>query len=393
MPWPAVTMSDSRMEFVRRALSKQVSFVRLCREYGISRKTGYKWVTRATEEGLRGVREQSRRPRSSPAQLDETTVCELGKLKLAHPRWGPKKIRALYGRLHGQAPSLSSCHRILRKLGLVEPRKRRVRRSGAPLLNSMTARAPNDLWTVDFKGWWRARNGERCEPLTVRDAYSQYVLATVVMTHTGFEAVKAVFMQLFALYGLPQAIRSDNGSPFAATAAPLGLSRLAAWWISLGIDVVRGRPGCPQDNGAHERMHGDIAAEIAAHVQSDAAAQQAALDLWRREYNEVRPHERLADRCPADIYRRSNRRYVEQRPEYGTGYLVRKVSQIGYIRWNRVPVFISTALATHEVGLTRTADGRYEIWLYHVRLGTFDPQTCLFQVAPSGDLEQARLSA
>ena len=282
MPWPAVTMNDSRLEFVRRAQGQEASVAALCREYGISRKTGYKWLQRAREDGLRGLRERSRRPRCSPRQLGEKEACLLGKLKLAHPRWGPKKIRRLYAQVEGSAPSLSACHRVLQKLGLVQPRRRRIRRTGAALVTHIVARGPNDLWTVDFKGWWRALNGERCEPLTVRDGYSQYVLAAVVLPGTGGGAVKAAFVQLFTMYGLPKAIRSDNGSPFATASAPLGLSQLSAWWVSLGIDLVRGRPGCPQDNGAHERMHGDIAAEVAAHVQSDRTLQQAGLDLWRR---------------------------------------------------------------------------------------------------------------
>jgi putative transposase len=393
MPWPAVTMNEARLEFVRRAQAPEANVAEVCREFGISRKTGYKWLRRAREEGIRGMREHSRRPRRSVEQLDESTVCAIGKLKLAHPRWGPKKIRALYAKIHGPAPSVSSCHRILRKLGLVQPRKRRVRRAWSSLTSEVTVRAANDLWTVDFKGWWRALDGQRCEPLTVRDAYSKYVLATVVMAETGFAAVKAVFVQLFTLYGLPTAIRSDNGSPFATAAAPLGLSRLAAWWISLGIDPVRGRPGCPQDNSAHERMHGDIAAEIATHVQSDPSAQQAALDIWRREYNEVRPHEALNDCSPAEVYRKSSRRYHEQRPEYRCGYLVRKVSAHGTIKWNGKLIFISTAIAGHEIGLSLTPDQKYETWLYHLLIGTIDPQTCAFQVAPSRDLERAYLSA
>lgn len=393
MPWPAVTMNESRQEFVREALKPDANIAQLSRKFGISRKTAHKWLRRAREEGLHGVREHSRRPHRSPEQLDESAVCALGKLKLAHPRWGPKKIRHLYEKVHGAAPSLSSCHRVLRKLGLVQARKRRVRRAWTSLTAEVVARAPNDLLTVDFKGWWRARNGARCEPLTVCDAYSRYVLATVVMPETGFKAVKAVFEQLFRVYGLPRAIRSDNGSPFASAGAPLRLSQLAAWWISLGIDPIRGRPGCPQDNGRHERMHGDIAAEIAVCVQSDRSAQQAALDVWRREFNDVRPHESLNNRTPAEVYRKSQRRYDEQPSEYGAGYLVRKVTSIGVIHWNGNRIFITTAIAGHQVGLRLRADKHYEVWLYHVLIGTFDPQTCAFQVAPSRDLERARLSA
>lgn len=393
MPWPTVTMNESRREFVRRGQEPDANITQLCLEYGISRKTGYKWLRRSRQDGLRGLSERSRRPHRNAQQLDESTVCALGKLKLAHPRWGPKKIRLLYAKLHGTAPSVSSCHRILSKLGLVQPRKRRVRRPWTSLTAATAVRAANDLWTVDFKGWWRLRDGQRCDPLTVCDAYSKYVLAAAVVPTMGVAAVRAVFAQLFTVFGLPRAIRSDNGVPFAMTGAPLGLSQLAAWWISLGIDPIRGRPGCPQDNGAHERMHGDIAAEISAHVQSDRSAQQAALDIWRREYNDVRPHETLRGRTPAEVYRKSQRRYQEIRPEYGPGYQVRKISAAGAIRYDSQQLFISRAIAGHEVGLRLTTDLKYEVWLYHLLIGIIDPQTCAFQVAPSRDLERARLSA
>lgn len=351
MPWPSVTMKHARVEFVRRAQERDVNVTELCREYGVSRKTGYKWIARAEQYGLSGLQERSRRPRRSPERLDESTICALGKLKLAHRRWGPKKIRLLYEKAYGGAPSLSSCQRVLSKLGLVKPRRRRVRRAWTSLSNEPAVRGPNDLWTVDFKGWWRAQDGRRCEPLTVCDAYSKFVLATVVMPDTGSRAVRAVFTELFRRYGLPRAIRSDNGSPFASANAPLRLSQLATWWISLGINPVRGRPGCPQDNAAHERMHGDIAAEIGQHVQPDPAAQQAALDLWRSEYNKVRPHESLQGRCPDKVYRKSDRCYDAQPLEYGTGYHVRRVCAHGCIKWHGHGIFITTALASHDVGL------------------------------------------
>lgn len=223
MPWPTVTMNESRREFVRRAQQRDANIAALCREYGIARKTAYKWLARARAEGLNGLREASRRPHHCATQLDEDVVCALGKLKLAHLRWGPIKIRKLYQKLHGQAPSLSSCHRVLQKLGLVQKRRRRVRPSERGFARMVVAQRPNHVWTVDFKGWWTLRSGERCEPLTVCDAYSRLVLATVIPTATGFAALKQVFVQLFEQYGLPEVIHTDNGSPFACTRAPLGL--------------------------------------------------------------------------------------------------------------------------------------------------------------------------
>lgn len=394
MPWPIQSMNDIRREFVRRALAAEANLAQLCREYGISRKTGYKWRTRAMDEGLNGIREHSRRPQSSPTKLDEQTVCRVVQLKLAHPRWGPKKLRVLYSRIYGGAPSVSACHRVLRQIGLVAARKRRVRTlHGGVRPAQRVAAAPNDEWTADFKGWWQLASGQRCEPLTVRDAYSRFVLAAVLPVHSRYPTIKEIFIGLFQRYGLPRVIRTDNGSPFASAYAPLGLSRLSSWWVSLGIDLARGRPGHPQDNGAHERMHGDIAAEIALHVQVDRQTQQAALDLWREEYNHVRPHESLDDHTPAQIYRRSERRYAEAQLEYGPGFFVRKVLVTGKLCWDGVGIFISTALAGHNVGLRRTSGTMVEVWLYHLLLGSFDSQTYAFQPAPSRGQERARLSA
>jgi putative transposase len=393
MPWPIVTMNESRREFVRRALQPGCNFAALCRESGIARKTGYKWVGRAREEGLRGLREHSRRPRCSPQQLGEEAVCALGKLKLAHPRWGPMKICELYRRQYGEVVSVSTCHRILQKLGLVQKRRRRTRRVAPASAAPVTALRPNHVWTVDFKGWWTLASGERCEPLTVCDAYSRFVLAAVVPTTSGFAAVQRVFIELFERYGLPEVIHSDNGSPFASVQAPLGLTRLSAWWVSLGIDLARSRPGHPQDNPAHERMHQDIQAEITLHVQSDRSSQQAGLDLWRHEYNTVRPHQALQQRCPAEVYHRSERRYCAAALDYGRGFHPRRVSDNGVIKWHSENLFITSALAGHFVGLRRTGPAELEVWLHHLLLGHIDLETYRFRVAPSRATEPARLSA
>jgi hypothetical protein len=255
------------------------------------------------------------------------------------------------------------------------------------------AQYPNHVWTLDFKGWWTLASGERCEPLTVCDAYSRMVLATLVPTASGLAALKEVFMQLFEQYGLPEILQSDNGSPFACTRAPLGLTRLSAWWISLGIELVRNRPAHPQDNPSHERMHGDLEQEISGRVQVDRRAQQAALDLWRQEYNHVRPHQSLNQRCPAELYRRSERKYREAEPDYGPGFLPRRVGNVGTICWRRHRVFISLALAGHTLGLRRTVDNQLELWLHHVLVGHLDLQTYAFRAAPSRGPERVRLTA
>ena len=297
---------DQRREFALKALGT-LNFRALCQEYGISAKTGYKWRERFLRQGLEGMEEESRRPRSSPKQLSERQVCEMVRLKLAHRYWGPRKIRTLYHRGHGQAPSESSFKRVLEQVGLTQPRRvREGPREGGRLSSGRRAQGSNEVWTVDFKGWWRWGERSRCEPLTVRDEFSRYVLELRAMANARSQTVKEAFERVFERHGLPEAIRSDNGAPFASVQALHGLSRLSAWWVALGIDLERGRPAHPQDNGAHERLHRDIAEELECLGQG---ATPEALELWREQFNNERPHEALAMRCPAELYRDSARRF------------------------------------------------------------------------------------
>lgn len=388
-------MNDVRKEFALKALSPGANLSALSREYQVTRKTGRQWRERAKLDGINFLAEKSRRPEVSPKQLEEAIVCQLIRLKLSHRAWGPKKICEVYRRQYGQTPSVSSCHRVLRKAGLVERRKKRVKREASVVLAAIKAQAPNEVWTVDFKGWWRLGSGERCEPLTVRDAFSRYILAAQMPENARTETLQAEFRRLFQLYGLPKVIKSDNGSPFASHAAPLGLSQLSAWWVALGIELERSRPGCPQDNGAHERLHKDIAKEIAATVQADWRAQQAALDVWREEFNHQRPHEALHGRSPADLYRKSPRAYPLEPLllDYETGFFPRKVSSKGTLRWNNKRVFISTALAGWDLGLRVAANEQLEVWLNYLFIGTIDLQTNRFGSAPSRSAKAVGLAA
>ncbi|NJL18939.1 MAG: transposase [Bdellovibrionaceae bacterium] len=240
------------------------NFGQLCREYGISRKTGYKWRERFVAQGLTGMQEASRRPHRHSEQLAEEVVCRIVRLKAAHAYWGPVKIRELYRRKHGggQLPSESSFKRVLERAGLTRKRRLRRREPSGRLQAEVRADQPNALWTVDFKGWWRGNDGRRVEPLTVRDAFSRFVLEMHAVADAKTATVGRRFEKLFEAHGLPLAMRTDNGSPFACSHGLLGLTRLSAWWLALGIDLVRGRPGCPQDNGAHERLHLDIFREL-----------------------------------------------------------------------------------------------------------------------------------
>ena len=266
----------------------------LCREFGITRPTGRKWRQQFLERGPDGLEEESRRPKTSPLAVAEDLVAAVLEARDAHPSWGPKKIHQLLRRRFGDStPSRSTVARMLRRFGRIQRRRARPLVSVVEKAPSVSADNPNDLWTVDFKGWWKSHDGDRCEPLTVRDACSRFVL-TVTLTRTSVEHVKPVFEALFRKHGLPAAIQCDNGCPFIHVRARAGLSRLSAWWVSLGIRIVRSRPGCPQDNGGHERMHRDIAREIESRPADTLVGQQRLLDKWRQEFNHVRPHERLA---------------------------------------------------------------------------------------------------
>jgi transposase InsO family protein len=369
-----------RTEFMLRAL-KTDNFRALCEEYRISTKTGYKWKQRFLAEGLRGSQEHSRRPKSCPQGLAETVVCEIVRLKLAHRYWGPRKLRVLYERAHNEVPSESSFKRVLDRAGLVDKRRIRSRQEAGRVYSARKAQAPNEVWTVDFKGWWRDAQGKRCEPLSVRDEFSRYVLDLRAVADARTATIRAAFERLFQENGLPGAIRSDNGPPFASELGILGLSKLSAWWVVLGIDLERGRPGCPQDNGAHERLHRDISREIERRSFPD---QQAALDQWRQTFNRERPHESLAMKCPHEIYSGSKRRY-EGTPDdlQYDGMDQRRVHKKGYIAYEGSRVPISTALAGWSVGLEPSGDERLNLWFGRLLLGEVDLRTAALTRATS----------
>jgi transposase InsO family protein len=373
MPWKKSEPMEQRIEFALKAM-QSLNFRALCQEYGISAKTGYKWKERFLREGFGGMEEESRRPKSSPSQLMEEEVCEIVCLKLAHKNWGPRKIRELYRRRHGEVASESTFKRVLERAGLTQKRRLRRAKEGGRLWSGREATAPNEVWTVDFKGWWRSR-GKRCEPLTVRDEHSRYVLELRAMEDARSATVRKSFECLFERHGLPHAIRSDNGSPFASVNALLGLSRLSVWWVALGIDLERGRPGHPQDNGAHERMHLDISREIEAMGESN----QEALDVWRQSFNHERPHETLGMRCPGELYQPSERKYegTPEDLEYPQ-MCQRRVSADGMIKLDGHPLFLSTALAGWSVGLKPVSPDRMELWFGRLLLGQVDLATSSF---------------
>jgi putative transposase len=391
MPWTEARVVDQRTEFVLRALRNVEAFEALCGEYGISRKTGYKWKERFLRDGLNGLGDRSRRPARSPREVGEAMVCQIVKLRMAHPTWGARKLRAVLERTVGveQLPSESSFKRILERSGLVERRRRRTpAEQGCRLQTGIRAERPNHVWTIDFKGWWYTRDRQRFEPLTIRDAFSRYVLCAQALDDACTETVREQMIRVFERHGLPDVIRSDNGSPFAARNSPLGLSRLSAWWLSLGIDLDRIAPGRPDQNGGHERMHRDMAWELERGVSEDVATQQAELDTWRRTFNEERPHEALGMRVPKEVYERSARRFDPAPVElvYPGTCLVRKVNHCGAVKVYQSPVSISQALRGLQVGLEPIRSDRLFVWYCKLCLGQIDLSTRTFKAAKAHEM-------
>lgn len=377
---------SQKMEFVKRATQAGARMAVLCREYGISRETGYKWLRRYEREGAAGLEERSRRPHASPLAAAEDVVASILELREKYPRRGPKKLVVfLRSKFGASAPSVATVARVLKRFGMVRRRSKYGRAvSIVERRPEMRATAPNELWTVDFKGWWLAKDGDRCEPLTVRDAFSRFILAIKVLASPSMEDVRRTFESLFKNYGIPQAIQVDNGVPFINVNARGGLTRLSAWWLSLGIRVVRSRPGCPQDNGAHERMHRDMRAEVQAVPASSRIAEQRACDRWRVEFNRVRPHEALGGKTPSELYKKSTQRSSPRKFLYPAGWILRSVGDRGAISVSGVVVQVGLGLARHRVALEPMGGTTHRLWLNEMDLGTVElpmPTTVIDAVA------------
>lgn len=383
MPWKETDKMEQKELFIKAMLANEKPFKHLCADFGISEKTGHKWKNRFYEQGKAGLYEQSR-ARLTQDMIDGDTAAELIRIKNAHLAWGPKKIREIYAKAYPQkaVPSLSSVKRILDKAGLVKPRKIRppVSSDCPRLQQQIQAQAANDVWSIDFKGWWKS-DGEICEPFTVRDRYSRKILCTKLMQSKSSVAVRAVMTDLFKTYGLPKVIHSDNGAPFAAPNGILNLTTLAVWWITLGILPDRSLKGHPEQNGSLERMHKDIADEIEGKVPGGISANQAVLDEWVKEYNSVRPNEAIGMKTPDELYTKSERKYTGDYDEleYPIGFLVRKVTGGGEIILNGVRITIGYALRGWHVGLKPLDDGHsFLVFIADFLLGTLDLDSYCF---------------
>ena len=383
MPWRETDKMEQKEQFIQEMLKQEKPFKHLCAEFGISEKTGHKWKNRFYEQGKVGLYEQSR-ARLTQNMIDGDTAAELIKIKNAHLAWGPKKIREIYAKAYPQkdVPSLSSVKRILDKAGLVKPRKiRPPASSDCPRLQQqIQAEKPNDVWSIDFKGWWKS-DGEICEPFTVRDRYSRKILCAKLMQSKTSVAVRAVMTELFKTYGIPKVIHSDNGAPFAAPNGVLNLTTLSVWWITLGILPDRSLKGHPEQNGSLERMHRDIADEIEGKVPGGISANQAVLDAWVKEYNSVRPNEAIGMKTPDELYTKSERKYTGDYDEleYPMGFLVRKVLKTGQIVLHGIHITIGVSLRGWHVGLKPLDDGHsFHVFIADFLLGTLDFDSACF---------------
>jgi transposase InsO family protein len=378
MAWKMVLPMEERIRFVLAVEQGDYCVAELCRQYGISRKTGYKWINRYRADGFEGMRERSRRPFHCPHKTSQLWVDRIIQEKLKHPQWGPKKIRVvLQDQGTDPVPAASTIGHVLDGAGLVRPRKRRRRRSRSLQGPLTRAQRPNHVWAVDYKGWFRTRDAQRIDPLTVSDLYSRYLLEVKALPNQGYEKAREAFDQLFRHYGLPEIIRSDNGTPFASTGT-CGLSRLSVWWILLGIKLELIAPGHPEQNGIHERMHLTLKQEACHPAAANKRAQQRRFNQWRKQFNEKRPHEALGMKKPAQLYRRSDVRYSKNitEPSYPDGYLVRRVRTNGEIKWSGRKRFIGEALKGVRLGLKRIDEKRSQVYFASILLGDlYDAET------------------
>jgi putative transposase len=374
MPWKESSVMEEKLRFILEYEVGEESMTELCQRYDISRETGYLTLRRYRMAGLAGLLSQShaahRHRNQTPEEIEEKVL----ELRQAHMRWGPRKLKRILERDEPGRnwPAASTIGALLRREGLVVARKKRLHT--APYTEPLAhAQKANRVWCADFKGWFRTADGERIDPLTISDAYSRYLLRCQAVEKTNTERVQAIFEAAFREYGMPEAIRTDNGPPFASHAVR-GLSRLAVWWIKLGIAPERIEAGHPEQNGRHERMHLTLQQEAAQPPAANRRKQQQELDRFRQEYNEVRPHEALDMQTPAEIYQPSAREFPSRvpEPEYPASMLVRSVRPHGHFRWKQHDVFLSEVLWGENVGLLPEDDRWFTIYFAQLPLARID---------------------
>jgi len=365
---------QQRTQFIDDVHEGFYSMTELCARYGISRKTGYKWLERFQEGGRRGLADRSRAPHACPHRIGEDIAERICRARRAHPDWGPAKLLDWLRPRHPDLdwPAVSTAGDLLARRGLVARRRRR-RPHHHPGVVAPVTEAPNNLWTADFKGQFTTRDGVWCYPLTIADQHTRFLLACRGLLSTKGLGVRQYFERAFRQYGVPNAIRTDNGVPFATTGIH-GLSQLNVWWMRFGIQHQRIHPGRPQQNGAHKHMRRTLKRAAIRPPRADCAAPQRVFDAFRRESNTERPHEYLGGATPSSRYTTSPRPYPNSLPlqEYPGHFLVKKITTGGTFRFQKRLLFIAQSLTNHHIGLEETEDGIWSIYFNTVLLGKLD---------------------
>ena len=372
MGWMETRVVDERMHFVMAVGAQEEAFAVICRRFGVSRRTGYKWVSRYEEAGVEGLLDRSRAPWHHPQAVAEAIANRCVEVRRAHPSWGPRKVRAS---LEREAPGMdwpvaSTIGALFDREGLTV--KRRLRRRSPPSSQPFAAcQAANDVWCIDFKGWFLTGDGARCEPLTMSDAHSRYLLRCQPLKRSDGDHVWPVIDAAFREFGLPRRLRSDNGSPFASCGAG-GLTKMSVKVIKAGVGLERIEPGKPQQNGRHERMHLTLLQDTANPPARTLREQIKRLQEFQHVFNEQRPHEALGDATPADCYTASPRRFdgVLREPEYDDDHEIRRVRQNGEIKWQGQTIFVSQALVGEPVGLHEAGQSGWNVCYGPIVLGT-----------------------
>lgn len=375
MPWKELNIVILRRQFIQEYLDQVYpSFSYLCTSYGISAKTGYKWLNRFLSGGFNNLEDKSRAPHTVPHRTPDE-ICDLIiKTKLAHINWGPKKVLDNIKKHHPTLilPADSTAGEILKREGLVKKRKKRHHVSADEQAFGDCLKS-NEVWGVDYKGQFKLGNGKWCYPLTMSDIHSRYLLECQSLESTVCIDAKDSMEHTFREYGLPDKIRSDNGSPFSSIAFG-GISKLSKWWIQLGIRPQRIKPGHPQQNGRHERMHKTLKQETTKPPAYNERLQQEKFNHFKTEYNHERSHEALQRRCPDDVYEPSKISYPEKLPEivYDEGCETRKVKRGGEIKWRGHHIYISQVLSHDRISLKEIDNDLWEICYGFYKLGELD---------------------
>jgi len=378
MPWKDMSIMDSKIEFINEFRSGAWSMAELCRQFGISRTLGYKYVHRFVQLGWDGLSEVSRAPLVHPNQTPAAQEAAMVSLRKEHPRWGAEKILTILKQEHPDLswPSISTGNEILKRNGLVVPR-RRIRRIN-PTFPIFDPKAPNETWSADYKGKFRMGNGIYCHPLTIADSFSRYVFAVKGLLSPCYVDTRKVFESVFRNFGMPRQIHTDNGIPFAVAWALARLSPLAVWFIELGIEPVYSDPGHPEQNGRHERMHRELKAEVTKPPAKTLGAQQRKLTDFMIEYNHVRPHKALENITPAKVHVQSERQFPNkiQDWDYPSNFQVRRVYHNGAIRWtSHAWVTLSNCLIDRYIGLEELDNDIWRVYFRQKFLGYLDGRT------------------